>query len=129
MDHKIFIQYRDGETLTTHAFYDEEKYFENTNDDDNDKLIYKLIYNYKEYKCFRTVGIFRYWLNSLYSRFARKECLVKKGAPCNIFNAHDVAVEIGVDCKYGCCCGCKHNRLCGACCNIFTHTIYKENSH
>lgn len=51
------------------------------------------------------------------SKIYRTECLIVKGAPCNIFYAHDVAIDIGEDCKYGCCNACKAKRLCGASCN------------
>lgn len=126
MDHKIFIQYWDGESLTTHAFYTETLYFNNTNDNDNDKRIHKIIYNGKEYKCFRTVGIFRYWLEkTLYAKYGRDKCLINKNIDCNIFNLHNVAVEIGCDCQYGCCYSCKLNRECGACCNTANSLIHK----
>lgn len=56
-------------------------------------------------------------LNKIY----RKECLLVKGSPCNIFWAHEVAVECGVDCKYGCCNSCDKNTECGAYCNNMKH--------
>ena len=51
------------------------------------------------------------------SKIYRKECLFKPGAPCNIFYAHDVAIEIGMECSYGCCRNCKELGKCGAACN------------
>ena len=56
-------------------------------------------------------------LNKIY----RKECLIVLGAPCNIFWAHEVAVECGINCQYGCCNSCKLNEECGACCNNMKH--------
>lgn len=56
----------------------------------------------------------------------RKTCLITKQEVCNIFYAHDAAVEIGEDCEYGCCYSCKNNRLCGACCNTARYSIYEN---
>lgn len=47
----------------------------------------------------------------------RRKCLITGEEVCNIFYAHDVAIEIGEKCEYGCCYSCKNNRLCGARCN------------
>ena len=60
-EHNIFIQYRCNGTLTTHAFYDAQWYFDNTDDEDNKCEVYKVRYYGKDMK-FETVGDFRWWL-------------------------------------------------------------------
>lgn len=61
---------------------------------------------------------------SLFNIF-RTECLINKGTPCNIYNTHDVAVEIGMKCEYGCCYSCNVMRECGACCNTARYKEYR----
>lgn len=62
--HEVFLQYWSGETFTTHAFYDIDTYFENTDDSDNNSKIHKIMY-YGERLSFDTVGGFRVWLRSI----------------------------------------------------------------
>jgi hypothetical protein len=59
--HNVFVQYHREQTITTHAFYDEQRYFENTNDDDNKCKVHKVRF-YGQEKHFDTVGDFRWWL-------------------------------------------------------------------
>lgn len=61
MEHDVFIQYYDEETITTHAFYTPQGYLESTNDEDNKCKIHKVRY-YGEKMQFETVGNFRWWL-------------------------------------------------------------------
>lgn len=60
-EHNVFIQYYDGETITTHAFYTEQLYFESTSEEDNKCKVYKARYYGKDVH-FETVGDFRWWL-------------------------------------------------------------------
>lgn len=62
--HEVFVQYWDGETFTTHAFYNENTYFENTDDRDNGNKVHKIIYYGKKLR-FDTVGDFRFWLRCM----------------------------------------------------------------
>lgn len=57
----------------------------------------------------------------------RRTCKLTGEDNCNIFNAHDVAIEIGDDCKYGCCYSCNISNICGACCNTARHKKYYKN--
>lgn len=60
-EHNIFIQYYDGETLTTHAFFTSKGYLESTSNEDNKCKVHKVRYYGKEMQ-FETVGDFRWWL-------------------------------------------------------------------
>lgn len=62
--HEVFVQYYSGETITTHAFYNAETYFSNTDDNENGKKVHKIIYYGKKMK-FDTVGEFRFWLRCM----------------------------------------------------------------
>lgn len=61
-----------------------------------------------------------------FSKMYRTKCLITGEDCCNIFNLHDVAVSIGVECSYGCCCSCEYNRQCGACCNTASSIAYRK---
>lgn len=52
-----------------------------------------------------------------WNKIYRTTCLLTGKDDCNILNLHDVAVEVGCDCQYGCCYSCKLKEECGACCN------------
>lgn len=56
----------------------------------------------------------------------RKKCKLTGKDNCNIFYAHDVAVAIGVNCEYGCCYSCKHNKSCGASCNTARQILFDK---
>ena len=56
----------------------------------------------------------------------RTECLLIKDASCNIYNVHDVAVECGIRCEYGCCYSCKEFKNCGAACRNAVNKRWKE---
>lgn len=61
-------------------------------------------------------------LNKVY----RRKCLITGEEVCNILNAHDVAIEIGEKCEYGCCYSCKNSNTCGACCNTSREIKFKN---
>lgn len=60
-EHNVFVQYRSGETITTHAFFTPQGYLESTDDEDNKCKIHKVRYYGKNME-FETVGDFRWWL-------------------------------------------------------------------
>ena len=60
------------------------------------------------------------------SKIYRTKCLITCKNNCNIFYTHDVAVEIGFDCAYGCCYSCIKSNECGACCNTARDIKWRE---
>ena len=79
------------------------------------------------YECDGQMSIFDYIPKQ--NTQVRNICLLNENAPCNIFNTHDVAKDMGIDCQYGCCNTCKYKNDCGARCNnwhITQNKIYKR---
>ena len=56
----------------------------------------------------------------------RTKCLVTGEEACNIYNWHDVAIEVGCACEYGCCCKCKLVNECGVRCSTAASIAYKK---